>query len=125
MIAKLINFVKAHQTDIVLALAIILITAISFNLGKASSLNGQKAQIKITGEMQNGQSPENKNSLNSKPSALNPNPMVVASKNSKGKLYHFTYCPGASMIAEKNKITFPNEAAAIAAGYTLAGNCQK
>lgn len=50
---------------------------------------------------------------------------VVASKNSKGKLYHFTWCPGVSMIAEKNKITFANEAAAITAGYTLAGNCQK
>ncbi len=57
--------------------------------------------------------------------SLPTNPQVVASKNSKGKLYHFTWCPGASMIAEKNKITFASEAAAIAAGYTLAGNCQK
>ncbi len=125
MLSKLPNFVKTYQSDIVLAITVILISVISFNLGKISAISGQKAQIKITGEMQNGQSPENKNSLNPKPSALNPNPMVVASKNSKGKLYHFAYCPGASMIAEKNKITFANEAAAIAAGYILAGNCKR
>jgi hypothetical protein len=29
------------------------------------------------------------------------------------------------MIAEKNKLVFPDEAAALAAGYTLAGNCKK
>lgn len=51
------------------------------------------------------------------------NQPVVASKNSR--LYHFLWCSGASMIAEKNKITFINETAAIAAGYTLAGNCKK
>jgi len=116
MLSKLFQFVKANQSDIILAVAVILISVISFNLGKASALNGQKAQIKITG---------GENALQTTNYSLPTNPSVVASKNSKGKLYHFTYCPGASMIAEKNKIIFPNEAAAIAAGYILAGNCQK
>jgi hypothetical protein len=120
MLSKLINFVKTHQADIVLALAIILITIISFNLGKISAVNSQKAQIKVTG----GENAKQAGGT-SIPKTIVKDQTVVASKNSKGKLYHFTWCPGASMIAEKNKITFPNEAAAIAAGYTLAGNCQK
>lgn len=49
MLSKLFQFVKANQSDIVLAVAVILISVISFNLGKVSALNSQKAQIKITG----------------------------------------------------------------------------
>ena len=105
----------------VLAIAVILISVISFNLGKVSVLNSQKAQIKITGGESTGQPGDARVILT--PAAKDRT--VVASKNSKGKLYHFTWCPGASMIAEKNKITFTNEIAAIAAGYTLAGNCQR
>lgn len=121
MLSKLFQFVKANQSDIVLAVAVILISVISFNLGKISAIGGQKAQIKITGGENTGRLEDTKGT--SAPAARDQT--VVASKNSKGKLYHFTWCPGASMIAEKNKITFTNEAAAIAAGYTLAGNCKK
>ena len=32
---------------------------------------------------------------------------------------------GPAKIAEKNKLTFTTEVAAISAGYTLAGNCTK
>lgn len=60
--------------------------------------------------------------LNAKRSTLNATP-VVASKNSTSKVYHFPWCPSASKIADKNKLTFATEAAAISAGYTLAGNC--
>ena len=121
MLSKFFQLIKSRQSDIVLAVTIILISVISFNLGKISSLNGQKAQIKITGGENATRSDDTRGTL----APAVKDQTVVASKNSKGKLYHFTYCPGASMIAEKNKVTFPNEAAAIAAGYTLAGNCQK
>jgi hypothetical protein len=120
MLSKLIRFVKANQSEIVLGVVIVIITVISFNLGKISSLNGTKTPITITGGENAGQGDVRGIST---PAAKDQT--VVASKNSKGKLYHFTWCPGASMIAEKNKIIFPNEAAAMAAGYTLAGNCQK
>ncbi len=116
MLAKFFQLIKLRQSDIVLAVAVILITIISFNLGKISSLNGQKAQIKVTG---------GENAPQTTSYSLPTNLPVVASKNSKGKLYYFSWCSGALKIAEKNKITFPNETAAIAAGYTLAGNCQK
>ena len=77
--------------------------------------------IQITGGESAGQPGDTRGTL--APAARDQ--IVVASKNSKGKLYHFSWCSGASQIAEKNKITFTNEAAAITAGYTLAGNCQK
>lgn len=121
MLSKFFQLIKSYQSDIVLVVVVILISVISFNLGKISATNGQKAQIKITGG-------ESARQLGNTMGIFAPavrDQTVVASKNSKGKLYHFTWCPGASMIAEKNKITFANEAAAIAAGYTLAGNCQK
>jgi deoxyribonuclease-1 len=92
-------------------------------LGKISALNSQKTQIKITSG--NKVEEEIVKSVSAPKKTPTRDQMVVASKNSKAKLYHFTWCPGASQIAEENKIIFPNEAAAIAAGYTLAKNCQK
>ena len=125
MLSKLIQLVKARQSEIVLSIAIAAITVISFNLGKISVLNNQKAQIKITNGAKAGIK-EGASATKATAKAIPlENQVVVASKNSKAKIYHFTWCPGASKIAEENKITFPNEAAAIAAGYTLAKNCRK
>jgi hypothetical protein len=121
MIAKFIKLVKTHKADIVLVIAIVLISITSFNLGKMSMLKTSKPPLTVT-------QPQNMAQISSKsPTSPKPTPVrdqtVVASKNSK--LYHFTYCPGASKIADKNKLTFPNEAAAISAGLTLASNCNK
>ena len=58
------------------------------------------------------------------PSAQPVDPRVVASKASSSKLYHHPWCSGAQRIKETNKLWFPTEADAIAAGYTLAANCQ-
>ncbi len=121
MLSKLIQFVKAKQSEVILCIAIVLITIISFNLGKTSAINGQKTPITIIGGENAGQPGDTRGT----PVPVARDQTVVASKNSKGKLYHFSWCSGASQIAEKNKITFSNEAAAIAAGYTLAGNCQR
>jgi len=49
---------------------------------------------------------------------------VVVSKSASSKLYHFTWCSGAKRIKEENKVWFNTEAEAVAAGYSLAGNCQ-
>ena len=120
----MVKFIKTHQSDIILVVAIALISAISFNLGKMSVLTGRKASIELVGG-ENASQAANANGTTASQMAVKKDPTVVASKNSKNKLYHFTWCPGASQIAEKNKITFSNEAAAITAGYTLAGNCQR
>jgi hypothetical protein len=46
---------------------------------------------------------------------------IVASR--KGKRWHYSWCPGAESISTKNKRWFQSEAAAEAAGYTKASNC--
>ena len=126
---KLIKFVKTYQSDIVLAIAIVLISVTAFNMGKISVSGDKKSPITITEPVTSGQftvDSEKQKDSNLKPNTQNPKPsFVVASKASKSKLYHFPWCSGASRIAEKNKLTFPTEIAALAAGYTLAGNCAR
>lgn len=46
----------------------------------------------------------------------------VASKS--GTKYHALTCPGAKQIKDTNKIFFPTELEAEAAGYTRAANCK-
>jgi hypothetical protein len=47
---------------------------------------------------------------------------VIASKS--GTKYHYLWCGSGKSIKPENKITFASEAAAQAAGYTLAKNCK-
>ncbi|MEX2052636.1 MAG: hypothetical protein WD898_00200 [Candidatus Paceibacterota bacterium] len=118
MLPKFFKLIKEYQTDLLLAVFVVLISVISFNLGKISAFNRLKTPITITEP--NGITEANMGS------GVNPQEQpVVASKASSGKLYHFLWCSGAQRIAEKNKLTFPNEAAALAAGYALASNCSK
>lgn len=112
--SKLITFIKTHQADIILIITVILISATAFNLGKASALKKQKTPITIA---QPDESKTDSKALRST--------QAIASKNSTAKVYHLPWCSGASKISEKNKIIFATEAAAISAGYTLAGNCKK
>lgn len=118
MIAKITDFVKSHHSDITLVIAICCITIISFNLGRMSAGEGSSAIFHATYA-----SPAVSSSAT--PITTPKDPRVVASKASSSHLYHFTYCSGAARISDKNKIYFPTEAAAIAAGYSLAGNCTK
>ncbi|HEY4474913.1 MAG TPA: hypothetical protein VJC06_03260 [Candidatus Paceibacterota bacterium] len=125
ILAKILNLVKLHQKDIFLSFCIVLISTISFNIGRINALH--KTPIKITGGEANiyqattGTSVSN----NKKPIPVKPQDLrVVASKSSTTKKYHFTWCPGAKQIKEANKLWFDNETLAQKAGYTLAGNCQ-
>ncbi len=127
MLTKLINLVKLHQKDIFLVFCIVLISTISFNLGKINSL--QKIPINITsGSPSQGQEANIYSTINNEEQATAGTTQnqvidrrVVVSKNSDK--YHFTWCSGAKRIKEENKIWFENEAAAQKAGYTKAGNC--
>lgn len=125
MLSKLIQFIKTHQADLVLTIAVILISVISFNLGRISSFKSQKTPITVTEPSDSlvvGVAQDKK----SVPKSIQHGDLTVAaSKKSSAKVYHFSWCPGASKIAAKNKVTFPNEAAAITAGYTLASNCSR
>lgn len=46
-IAKIINFVKTYQSDIILSITVVLISVISFNLGKISAFKNSKVPISI------------------------------------------------------------------------------
>lgn len=127
---KILKLLKQYQADIILAIAIILISITAFNLGKISVLKQERTPITITEPVNSRQAIGNNGNViqNSKlePSTYNLTPSsVVASKNSTSKVYHFPWCPSASKIADKNKLTFATEAAAISAGFILAGNCTR
>ena len=128
MITKLFNFIKSHQADTILAIAIVLITITSYNLGRISAFQSMKQSGAVVNDTQAADNIVRRDAgqgsvveVISQPR----DPTVVVSKKSKSKLYHFLDCPGAKNITIANRLTFPDEAAAIAAGYTLAGNCQK
>ncbi|MBI2676991.1 MAG: hypothetical protein HYX21_03560 [Candidatus Yanofskybacteria bacterium] len=128
MWSRLLEKTKEHQSDIVLSAVIILITVVSFQSGKILALkNRGGARIEIReaslGEIFVQSSDQTKNSQTASTNSNKADFSVTASKNSNK--YHFSWCAGASKISDKNKITFPTEAAALAAGLTLASNCKK
>mgnify|MGYP003542725719 FL=1 len=47
---------------------------------------------------------------------------AVASKN--GEVYYLPHCTGQNRIKPENRVSFPSEAAAVAAGYRKAANCR-
>ncbi len=132
MIAKLLDKIKSSQYHIFLAVCIVLISFISFNIGKIASR--EKGSIKIT-EGANIYQVANKqetidqtgNSPSATPKAT-PKPLdmrVVVSRASDSKKYHYSWCSSWKKIKLENQVWYNTEAEAIAAGYTLAGNCTK
>lgn len=129
ILTKLGKKVKEWQTEIILSATVILVSFLSFQAGKIYYLgqstnplvvqSANMAEILVPEEGSTAPSSTPQTLL--KPNALNL--QVVASKNSDK--YHFLWCSGAAKISSKNKITFASETEAIAAGYTLAANCQK
>jgi hypothetical protein len=129
MIAKLLNLIKARQYHIFMAVCIILISFISYNIGKINS--GTKNPLKITesaniykasagGEQGTGDA-----IITPKTSPKPLDMRVVVSKASDSKKYHYTWCSSWKKIKPENQIWFNSDKEAEAAGYTLAGNCTK
>lgn len=120
ILTKLWTWVKSRQKDIFLLFCMALIAVTGYNLGKINAL--KKTPITITGgeaDVYSASSQTGKIKTGQKPAVIDKR--VVVSKNSDK--YHFTWCSGAKRIKEENKIWFETEAAALAAGYTKAGNC--
>jgi hypothetical protein len=123
---KVIKFLKEYQSDIIVVIAVALMTYIGYNVGKITAFNSMKTPITIT-------NPDSANNIvrpdggitTTTPNLAKTDLSVVASSKSTGKLYHFKWCPGAAQISPANLLTFSNEAAAIAAGYKLASNCNR
>ncbi len=137
MIQQIIKFIKTHLETIILTIAIITITTISFNLGRVSVSDKHNAHILISspGEPNQGQSDpslsEGEKAINKEnntnPPTREANPLgnipVVVSKKSKSGVYHYPWCSGAKKMNQENKIEFSSATKAEEAGYRLAGNC--
>ena len=128
--SSIIKFIKTYQRDIVFGTILVLIFISAYNIGKIKAREDQKPEITITRQ----EIQTNVSGITDTQTIITPIPKpaidwsevkVIASKNSKSKVYHFPWCGSANKIKEDNKITFANEQAAIAAGYKLAGNCSK
>ena len=110
---------------------IVLVAVVSFGLGRASS--GQfHTKVEPNIDIISQQKPIPRNDLVPAAvsgSVLNPVPVSALSSEEKvvasrsGTRYHLPACPGAKQIKPENLITFPNQEAALAAGYTKAANC--
>lgn len=117
------------REDMFIVLAIILIGLAGFGLGKLSALEKGREPVQIKPAnftaVTSATAPVQTGIQNMSASAMiagqSDQGFLVASKN--GTKYHFPWCPGASQIAEKNKIWFNSYAEAQKAGYTLASNC--
>ena len=130
---KLLNIVKTHQVDLGIALAVLLVSIISFQGGKAYMLSQINHSVKIdsapVGDVFNTANTtsdtQGANISSGVGGSAHLDFRVVVSKASTTKKYHFLWCAGANQISETNKIYFASDKEAIAAGYTLAGNCKK
>jgi hypothetical protein len=108
----------------------ILLMSLAFGLGRLSTSN-TRAQTKImfdrnltgstTSQIDIPIVEASDSTHTSTPANINTIEVVGSVNSTK---YHYLYCPGAKQIAAANKITFKNAAAAVAAGYSLAGNCK-
>lgn len=137
MLSFLKNKIKFSTTGLILNIA--LVGVLAFQLGRISISQNSDAKIELqsanladlfsspnqtTGSVKtysNSQKPSNSTPISTPKIVLK----VVASKNSKSKLYHFLWCSGAKRIKLENLIEFQSEAEAISRGYTLAGNCTR
>lgn len=120
-------------SKIFLSLFILLISILSFGLGRLSKNTTNfdiviKYDPKMTLIENNEKSiytGAGKSEIQSLPKAnsnFSGDGLVIASKN--GSKYHHIHCPGAKQIKEENKIEFASARDAEASGYTLAGNCK-
>jgi len=128
MLSKITNFIKFAQYHIFLAVCVLLISFISFNLGRINALH--KTPLTITENKNQNQkadiySASIKTNTTSKQNVAPIDNRVVVSKASTTRKYHHVWCASASKIKEENKLWFSSAQEAEVAGYTLAGNCTK
>lgn len=118
------SFIKNHESDIVLAVGVILVAFISFGAGRITAFKTPNEPIIIEDK---GMA-DIKNSLgqdNSQQKELveNYKGKFVASKN--GKVYHWPWCPWAQKIKPENQIWFNSEEEAKKAGYARDSNFEE
>ncbi len=113
-IQEVFQIIKGHLDRAVgewgIPILVVLVGFASFGLGRLSASEDSRPAVSIRQvEM-----------VEMKPMAIVG--QVVVSRS--GKTYHFPWCPGATSMKETNKVWLKDEAAARAAGYTPAANCE-
>lgn len=129
MLDQIKQFIKSNESEIILAVGVILISLISFSAGRLTYSNSQESPISIE-----YRSPASINATAGKSAFKNTTNdaslqaltertegKYVASKNSTK--YHLPGCTGAKRIAEHNKIWFNSKEEAESVGYAPAANC--
>ncbi|MEK7536951.1 MAG: hypothetical protein AAB584_00690 [Patescibacteria group bacterium] len=127
----LTEFFQTIKKNLFLIFLIVLITLLSFQLGRISKTVSQPIKIEKASIQEIFQPNANIRINTNEGDANNIENRavervdfrVVASKKSTSGKYHFLWCPGAKQIKEENKLFFNSEKEAISAGYSLAGNC--
>ncbi|MCW9054774.1 MAG: hypothetical protein OQJ98_02220 [Candidatus Pacebacteria bacterium] len=121
MLVKIKGFFMFPPADLVIVAIVILVGSAGFGLGRLSALEVEKVPVFIVDpEIQSASVTDGVGEAKSV--LITGSEAVVGSKNSDK--YHFPWCSGAQRIAEVNKVTFPSAAAARAAGYIPASNCE-
>jgi len=118
------QFIKSNESELILALGVVLISFISFSAGRLSAPGQEKQPISIEYAVPAAVNSAFQNIIND--STLQgleerSEGSYVASKNSTK--YHLPDCSGAKRIAEHNKIWFVSKEEAESVGYTPAANC--
>ena len=122
MLSRFKNFCKDKQSDLFIIITIILVTLISFGIGRLTAPKTEPIQIKnLEKASVQDITPEQKEGTAQKETQGNYQGQVVGSKNSDK--YHLPDCPGAKQISEQNKIWFSSIEEAEKAGYKPASNC--
>lgn len=116
MIARILDWVKIYQHDILIAVAMGLIAWSFYNIGRITG--NQYEPVVIT--------PGNGGAMaRTEPQKAVPlDVRVVVSKNSSSKKYHYSWCGSGRRIKTENQVWFETASLAEQAGYTLAGNCR-
>ena len=125
MIAKLFDKIKSSQYPIFLAICIIAISFISYNLGKISSRDKQSLEIGESANIYKAIELGEDVSISSPVPTKILDLRVVVSKASDTKRYHYSWCASGKKIKPENQLWFNSDKEAEVAGYTLAGNCSK
>jgi hypothetical protein len=121
MLSHLKEFVKEHESDVILTIGIVLVALISFGVGRLTALPENKEPIVIqqsTAAIQQSLSGDFKKIDQRAESGK----FVGSVESNK---YHWPDCPWAKKITPENQVWFSSEAEAQSAGYIRCGNFEK
>lgn len=120
------------HTDYLLAILILIVSCLSFYLGRSSMRQKPESAIQTLPTVINSTETHQSFTSNTETSTpqTEPKPLPVDDKqgtyvgSKKGTKYHLPWCAGAKRIKEENKIWFSTKEDAQKAGYTPATNCK-